>query len=74
LLDESSFDIEQKKSWVIFVYQVFKVYSRLNAGKTKNNEFWTKFSAREKLITNWLEQAYISEAKTEYQKKRSVIE
>lgn len=64
LLGEENFILEQKKSWVTLIYQIFKVYSRVNAPKTKNSEFWTKFSVKEKTIVNWLEQAYISEAKT----------
>lgn len=54
---------------MIFVYQVFKVYSRVSVGKVKNNEFWGKFQAKEKLLINWIEHAYISEAKQEYHKK-----
>jgi hypothetical protein len=53
-MDEATFECEKKKSWLSFIYQIFKVYSRVNVGKTKNNEFWAKFSAKEKVVTSWL--------------------
>jgi len=34
--DKNLFDVEQKKSWVVLFYQIFKIYSRVNAGKLKN--------------------------------------
>jgi hypothetical protein len=53
---------------------VFKVFSRINAGKMKNNyEFWQKFSAREKIIINWLEKTYLSEAGIDLQSKDNEI-
>ncbi len=63
LIQKENFQYEQKKAWIILLYQIFKVYSRVNPGKLKKNcEFWVKYNAREKLLLNWLEKTYQSEA------------
>ena len=45
-MEEKVFESERQRCWVVLVYQVFKVYSRVNVGKTKASEFWAKFSQR----------------------------
>ena len=68
------FELEQKNSWLILFYQIFKIYSRINPGKLKNNsEYWLKFNTREKIIINWLEKTYLSEAGIEITSKGNEI-
>lgn len=38
-----------------------------------SNEFWQKFTAREKIIINWLEKTYLSEAGIDLQAKDNEI-
>jgi hypothetical protein len=53
--ERAQFDLEQKQSWLILFYQIFKVFSRVSPGKLKNGcEFWLKFQAREKILLGWL--------------------
>lgn len=53
--EKNIFQNEQKYSWLILFYQIFKVFSRVNQGKIKQGgEFWAKFSAREKILLSWL--------------------
>jgi hypothetical protein len=33
--DKNSFEYDQKCSWLILLYQIFKVFSRVNPGKLK---------------------------------------
>ena len=35
--EKEEFEVKHKQSWLILFYQIFKVFSRINPGKTKNN-------------------------------------
>lgn len=64
--ERSGFEVEQRHSWLVLFYQIFKVFSRVPAPKMKpNSEFWAKFAAREKTLIGWLEKTYQAEANLE---------
>jgi hypothetical protein len=72
--DKNSFEIEQKYSWLILFYQIFKVFSRVNPGKIKQgSEFWVKFATRERILLSWLEKSYESESGIEFISKGNEI-
>ena len=53
------YSLQRRKSWVILVYQIFKVCCKVPI-KKKNSDFWSQFPLREKTIIQWLEQCYQS--------------
>ena len=63
--DKASFETDRKFAWVVLFYQIFRVFSRVNPGKTKSNEVWAKCLGKEKVILSWLEKSYQSEATLE---------
>ena len=59
LPSDELFNLQRSKSWIILIYQVLKVYSKVPV-KKKVIDFWSVFSMREKTIISWLESSYQS--------------